>query len=172
MLGGNDTKLALTCPSITLLKHNFPLSQFYCFVKQNMAPVKMYESFYCGLHSMIGCVRKVKWISWKDTNSNGPRSVSPGEVFRDLMVNKDLPVEQAIQRDQISCHQPARGECVPPHLVARDMWCVPQRQRASPAPLRSSSLCAGCVAVQGSLWRSQQQELGLELPSLHTGDTG
>lgn len=42
-------------------------------------------------------------------HSNGPRSVSPGGVFRDLMVNKDLPVEQAIQRDQIPCHQPARG---------------------------------------------------------------
>lgn len=42
-------------------------------------------------------------------HSNGPRSVSPGGVFRDLMVNKDLPVEQAIQRDQISCHQPVRG---------------------------------------------------------------
>lgn len=87
------------------------------------------------------------------------------------MVNKDLPVEQAIQRDQISCHQPARGGvCSTSPGGEGHVVCA---SKAEPHQHRcGAALCVQAVLVQGSLWRSQQQELGLELPSLHTGDTG
>lgn len=111
MLGVNDTKLALICPRATLLKQKFPLSQFYCFVKQNTAPVKTCENF-CGLYGMIG---EGRVDQLERHHSNGLRSVSPRGIIHDLMVNTDLPVEEVMQRDQTSCHQPVGREIV--HLT-------------------------------------------------------
>lgn len=71
-------------------------------------PLLMYIITVKGVQADGGWFTLSDWVHWEckvnqleKQHSNGPRSVSPRGMLQDLVINIDLPVEQAMERDQI-----------------------------------------------------------------------